>query len=157
MKPAALATCLAAVCFGLGSTAAMAQTPRAIPPPPPTPPGCNSPCTGPPPPPTPVPTPQPTTVAPHPVVVVQLQSPRVSRGHTVRVSVAASTDDAVTLTVKYHRGKPKISHGKIGSTGTLVHRWKVPKRAPVGKGRVTIVVRGHEGTISKSLSFVVTH
>jgi hypothetical protein len=120
------------------------------PPPPPTPPGCKS-CGGPPPPPTPVPT-IPPTVSPSVVSVAVRMSPsRVRRGQQARLTVTASVDNAVTVVVRYRRGKPVTYHGKISGTGTYVKSWKIPKAAPLGKATLQVTVKGvpdpYRGTI----------
>lgn len=129
--------------------------PGVAPPPPPPPPNCKS-CPGPPPPPTQVPTPVPTVVAPQPVVDVKLETPKVSRGHAAKVTVDASTDDRVTVVVHYHRRKAATYHAKIGSSGTLVKSWKIPKTAPVGKAAVVVTVSGGAAKVSRKFVLFVT-
>ena len=125
-----------------------------VPPPPPPPPGCQS-CNPPPPPPTPVPPVGPTAVPAQPVVDVHLAASKVSRGQTEKVSIDASTNDDVTLTVRYSKGKPVAYHLKIGSSGMLVKKFTVPKTAPVGKAHIQVSVKG-SASFAKTINFLVT-
>lgn len=127
----------------------------ALPPPPPPPPGCKA-CSGPPPPPTPVPTLAPTSVAPQAVVDIKLEVDKVARGHAVRLSIDASTDDAVTVIVRYHKGKSTTYRVKVGPDGTAAPTWKVPKSAPTGKGSIQVTVQGAIDRYAKSFVFTVT-
>jgi hypothetical protein len=136
------------------SSVAFASVAASVPPPPP-PPGCNT-CGGPPPPPTPVPTVAPTQVPAQPVVQVTVNVTKVSRGHAVKLDVTAATDDLVTVTIKYPKGKPAIYHEKIGSTGELNTTLKVPKSAPLGKAVVTVTVSGSDGKYTKAFSVQIT-
>lgn len=144
---------LVAGCLLLPAISAYAATGTGIPPPPP-PPGCKG-CGAPPSPPTPVPTLAPTVVPTEAVVDVHLATAKVSRGHEEKVNVAASTDDQVAIEVRYRTGKPKLYRATVGSTGTAVTTWKIPKNAPVGKASIKISVSGAE-MYSKTLSFLVT-
>lgn len=144
---------LVAACLLLPASSAYAATGTGVPPPPP-PPGCK-PCGVPPSPPTPVPTLAPTVVPTEAVVDVHLASTKVSRGHEEKVNVAASTDDQVAIEVRYRTGKPKLYRATVGSTGTAVTTWKIPRTAPVGKGSIKISVSGAE-MYSKILFFLVT-
>lgn len=141
---------LIALSFAL---AAGTATAAALPPPPP-PPNCPT-CNPPPPPPTPVPTVAPTAVPAEPVVDVHLAAQKVSRGQTDQVSVDASTNDTVTLLIQFKSGKPITIRSKIGGSGLLVQKFKVPKSAPVGKAVVKISVKG-SANYSKSIAFLVT-
>ena len=125
------------------------------PPGPPPPPPC-APCAGPPPPPTPVPTVAPTVVPVQPVVAVKLSDNKVSRGDTVKLAVDASTDDQVEIDVQYHKWKPKVYKSKVGSSGTIVQSWKIPKHAPIGKATVKVTVTGSTDTLTKTLDLEVT-
>lgn len=145
-----VAVVLATVIFLMSAAGALASTP----PPPPAPPNCPT-CGGPPPPPTPVPTVAPTAVAPQSVVDVHLTTTRIPRGHEIRLQVDASTDDVVTVSIRFKSGKPILYQGKIGSSGTLVKTWKVPKSAPLGKASVAITVAGKTDKYAKSLDFQV--
>lgn len=136
------------------TTSTFAQSSAGLPPPPPPPPVCKI-CAGPPPPPTPVPTVAPTLVAAREVVDVRLVTPRVARGHPAKLHVAASTDDAVTVTVRYRNGATNVYHARIGDSGALVKSWKVPTSAAVGKGTVTVTVEGNAQTFAKKLTLVV--
>ena len=124
------------------------------PPPPPTPPGCNS-CGGPPPPPTPVPT-IPATVSPSVVsVAVRLSPSRIRRGQQARLTVAAAVANPVTAVVRYRHGKPVTYHGKIGSSGTYVKSWKIPKSAPLGKATLQVTVKSVVNPYSGTIPFEV--
>jgi hypothetical protein len=123
-------------------------------PPPPPPPGCLT-CNPPPPPPTPVPTVAPTAVPAQPAVDVHLAAQKVSRGQTDQVSVDASTNDTVILLIQFKTGKPITFRSRIGGSGTLVQKFRVPKGAPVGKAVVKISVKG-AGNYSGTISFLVT-
>lgn len=136
------------------SSPALAGTVSSIPPPPP-PPGCNT-CGGPPPPPTPVPTVAPTQVQAQPVVQVKVDITKVSRGHAVKLDVSAATDDLVTVSIRYPKGKPSVYHEKIGSSGELIKTLKVPKRAPLGRAVVTVTVSGSDGKYTKAFAVQVT-
>lgn len=136
-------------------TIAAARTARAVPPPPPPPPGCSKACSGPPPPPTPVPTPAPTVVAPQPVVTVHVAARKVARGHVARIAVRASTNDRVTLQVYYHHGKPTTWQATIGSSGSLMRTWRIPRKAPVGPALIKVTVDGAAGKVRRLLTFRV--
>lgn len=125
------------------------------PPPPPPGPGCKQ-CPGPPPPPTPVPTLAPTVVPQQQVVRVALSPTHVKRGHRAKLSVTAARHPRVTLVVRYRYGKATTYRATIGKSGTLVRRWTVPKRAPVGKASVRIDLSGAGKHYSTAVSFVVT-
>lgn len=154
MRLRSAALLLAAVLSLVSGSVAFASS-GAAPPPPPPPPDCKS-CPGPPPPPTPVPTPAPTIVAPQPVVDVKLDTPKVPRGHAVKVGINASTDDAVTLIVHYRHAKPARYHATIGSSGRLTKSWKVPKSVAPGKVVIVVTVRGDGARVSKELSLLIT-
>jgi hypothetical protein len=126
----------------------------ALPPPPPPPPGCQS-CNPPPPPPTPVPTVAPTAVPPQPVVDVHVASVKISRGQTQEVSIDASTNDSVTVTIQFKTGKPITYRTKIGSSGMLVKKFTIPRSAPIGKAQIKVSVKG-AASFSKTIPFVVT-
>jgi predicted dinucleotide-binding enzyme len=95
-------------------------------------------------------------LAPQPVVDVRLATTKVSRGKTEKINIAASTDDVVVVTIRYRSGKPLVIKAKVGSSGTLVKTWTVPKSAPVGKASVKVVVESDGTQISKSFTFQVT-
>jgi hypothetical protein len=149
-----LAVAAATLLFVQGATSVFAAVPTS-PPPPPPPPGCHT-CPGPPPPPTPVPTLAATVVAPVAVVDVHLSTSKVSRGHTARIDVNASTDDLVTVLVRYHKGKSYTYKSKVGSNGSTSKKWKVPKSAPVGKATVMVTVQGAVDRYSQTLVLVIT-
>lgn len=132
--------------------AAQSQTSGATPPPPP--PNCAK-CGGPPPPPAAVPTPAPTLVAPQPAVAVHVASPRVARGRTEKISVDASTDNVVSMVIRYKTGKPVVFRSRVNGSGTLIKAWKVPRTAAVGKATVTITVQG-SSSYTKTVTFTVT-
>jgi len=136
------------------TSSAFASAADSVPPPPP-PPGCNT-CGGPPPPPTPVPTVAPTQVPAEPVVQVKVDVTKVSRGHAVKLDVTAATDDLVTVTFKYPKGRPILYHQKIGSSGELIQGFKVSKKAPLGKAVVTVTVAGSDGKYTKAFSLQIT-
>ncbi len=136
--------------------ASAAQAGPSEPPPPPPPPGCKS-CGGPPPPPTPVPT-IPPTVSPAVVsVAVHLSPIRVRRGQQAKLTVTATSDDKVTVVVRYRHGKPVTFHGKVNSSGTYTKSWKIPKSAPLGKGTLHVTVKSNVNPYSGSVSFVVVN
>jgi hypothetical protein len=126
----------------------------ALPPAPPAPPDCKI-CIGPPPPPTPLPTVAAALLPAQPSVDVQLAPTHVSRGHTARVQVQAPQYAAVSVAVRYKGLKSfHVFHTKVGSSGTAVQTWKVPKNAPLGTAQVKVQVSG-TGEPFK-LSLVVT-
>jgi hypothetical protein len=135
----------------LPSTTAQAA---ALPPPPPPPSGCES-CNPPPPPPTPVPTVAPTAVPAQPVVDVHVASSKVPRGQTQEVSIDASTNDSVSVTIQFKSGKPISYRTKIGSSGMVVKKFTIPRSAPIGKAQIRISVKG-AASYSKTIDFLVT-
>jgi hypothetical protein len=124
----------------------------ADPPGPPPPPTCKY-CEGPPPPPTPVATVGPTLLPALPAVDVHLAPTHVSRGHTAKIEVSAQQSAAVTIAVMY-RGwkKSRVSHSKVGVTGTLVKTWKVPKSAPLGDAQIKVMVSGQSQAFNLALT-----
>ncbi len=124
------------------------------PPPPPPPPNCDV-CSGPPPPPTPVATVAPTVVAVESMVDIKVFPSRVNRGRNIKLSVLASTDDTVSVAVKYHATKAKNLRYRVGSSGTLTRTWIVPRSIPVGQARVRVVVTGRHDKVSRTVSVTV--
>jgi hypothetical protein len=90
------------------------------------------------------------------VVSVELSPLHVHRGGTTKATITASTDDKVTLVVRYHHARPVKYHGTVGSSGKLVKRWKVPRKAPIGKATVTVTVDGAGKPYRATASLVVT-
>lgn len=148
-----LVTGLVACAVGLTSVAPSVQ---ASPPPPPATPTCKW-CGGPPPAPTPIPTLAPTVIAPDThAVAVEISPTKVHRGGQTQVSVTASTDDKVTMTLRYSHGKATVYRTSIGKSGKLSKRWKIPKSAPVGKAGIKVDVVGDGKPFSATVSFIVT-
>jgi hypothetical protein len=145
---------LATVMVIAWTSSAFAAVAGSVPSPPP-PPGCNI-CNGPPPPPTPVPTVAPTQVPAQPVVQVKVDITKVSRGHAVKLDVTAATDDLVTVTIRYPKGKPSVYHQRIGSSGELIKTLKVARNAPLGRAVVTVTVTGTDGKYTKAFAVQVT-
>jgi hypothetical protein len=133
----------------------IAPNARAGPPPPPPPsPGCRV-CSGPPPPPTPVATLAPTVVPHQQVVSVTLSPTHVKRGHRAKLAIKAAHNDRVTMVLRYRVGKPATYRARIGGSGTLVRRWRVPQSAPTGKASVRIRVTGNSTNYGTTVAFAV--
>jgi hypothetical protein len=90
-----------------------------------------------------------------PVVDVHVSDTKVSRGQTQEISVDASTNDNVTVLIQFKSGKPITYRSRIGSSGTLVKKFKIPRSAPLGKAEIRIYVKG-SATFSKTVDFLVT-
>jgi hypothetical protein len=90
------------------------------------------------------------------VVSVELKPLHVKRGGTTRASVTADTDDKVTLVVHYHRGKQVTYRATIGPSGKLVKRWRVPRKAPLGKASVKVTVDGTGDPYKTTVTLLVT-
>jgi hypothetical protein len=97
----------------------------------------------------------PTAVPAVPVVDVHVAESKVSRGQTQEVSVDASTNDTVLVQVQFKGGKPITYRSKIGSSGTLVKKFKIPRSAPLGKAQIKVSVKG-SASYSKTIDFLVT-
>jgi hypothetical protein len=89
-------------------------------------------------------------------VSVELTPLHVKRGGTTRASITAGSNDKVTLVVQYHRSKPVTYRATIGSSGKLVKRWKVPRRAPLGKATVKVTVDGAGDPYNTTVTLLVT-
>ncbi len=145
---------LAALLVLLAQTVGATVASAALPPPPPAPPDCKT-CIGPPPPPTPLPTAAPTLLPSQPSIDVHLAPTHVSRGHTAKVQVQAPQDATVSVAIRYKGTKTyQVFHTKVGSSGTAVQSWKIPKNAPLGTAQVKVSVSGTGAPFA--LSLVVT-
>ena len=103
-----------------------------------------------------MPTVAPTQVPAQPVVQVSVDLTKVSRGHSVKLDITAATDDDVTVAVRYPKGKPSVFHQKIGGSGELIQKLRVPKKAPLGRAVVTVTVSGSDGKYTKAFSVEIT-
>jgi hypothetical protein len=145
---------LAALLVLLAQTVGATVASAALPPPPPAPPDCKT-CIGPPPPPTPLPTAAPALLPSQPSVDVHLAPTHVSRGHAAKVQVQAPQDATVSVGVRYKGTKAyKVFHTKVGSSGTAVQAWTIPKNAPLGTAQVKVAVSGTGAPFT--LSLIVT-
>lgn len=124
----------------------------ADPPGPPPPPTCKS-CPGPPPPPTPLPTASPGDSTSQQVVNVNLAPTHISRGHVAKLKIMAQESAGVTIRIQYRGAKKaSVSHSKVGSNGTLVKSWKIPKNAPLGTGQVKVDIEGEDEPFTATLT-----
>lgn len=95
-------------------------------------------------------------MAPQPIVDIKLGADKVSRGHFVHLSIDASTDDQVTVVVRYRTGKSSTYRLKVGPDGTATPAWKVPKFAPTGRASIQVTVQGSLDRYARTFAFTVT-